>query len=133
MIYDDSYELILCLFLVCHCCHSGVYAGLWLNLLFQCEVESESSARAVGDGYVASMELDGMLYYGKAEPGTAFLAGASFVNTVKPLEKVWQLLSSHSFAVILETDTAHCLVVFKQRYIYVLAFGVGYGMRSRMY
>ena len=45
----------------------GLLGGLYgSGLLFHCKVESESSTRAVGDGYAASMELDGMFYNGKS-------------------------------------------------------------------
>ena len=82
-------------------------------MFFQCKVESEASARAVGDGYAASVELDCVFYYGEAEPCTAFLTGASFVNTVEPLKEAGQLFCLDAFAVILESDTTHSFVVFK--------------------
>ena len=83
------------------------------DLFFQGEVESEASSRALGDGYVASMELDGMFYYGKSKSGTAFLAGAAFIYTVEPLKEMGQLFILNSLSVILEPDTAHSFIVFK--------------------
>ena len=74
------------------------------DLFFQGEVESEASSRALGDGYVASMELDGMFYYGEAKAGTAFLAGAAFIYTVEPLKEMGKVSFIEAAAGVLHGD-----------------------------
>ena len=114
-------------------CCCGLLGGLYgSGLLFHCKVESESSARAVGDGYAASMEHNSVFYYGKAESCTAFLTGASFVNAVEPFEKVGKLYFFDALTVILKSYAAHLRVVFKQCYIDIFTLGVGYGILSKV-
>lgn len=66
-----------------------------------------------------------MLYDCKAESRASLLARATLVHTIESFEEVWQMSWLNTLAVVLKADTAHIIVVFKQRDIDIFALGIG--------
>lgn len=68
----------------------------------------------------AAVAVDDMLYYGKAESGTALFGASALIHSVETLKYTVKRLLRDAYAVIPYIDTA-CLAHIVKRYLYSAA------------
>ena len=84
-------------------------------MLAQRKLESQPSFKTIGNGDDASVNQNGMFNNGESKSCSAFLAGASFIYTIKAFEEIGELVMLNALPVIFKSDATRLLIVFKQR------------------